>query len=294
MNVGLLLCFLGMIAFGLLGASSKASERRKCDANALTVTLFAWATLAMLVRAVAGGAGFALPAKAAVAAVACGVCGAAAYYAFQSSIRMGKLSTAWLMMNLSAAVPAVASVAVYGEHLSALKVLSLALVAVAILFLFSGHRREHGAETSGEQPRLPVWIVLMAVILLTNGMSAFGLKMIAAWRLPENVQPSYLALWYAAGMLSVAAPGLLKGVRPRAQEFGWGALLAALSMGGQIAMALALARGAPGHVVFPIAIGGSVLIVTLAGRFAFGERMSRATACGVLLGLAAVVLLSVS
>lgn len=111
LNTGLLLCFLGMVAFGLLGACSKAAERRRCDANALTVTLFAWATLAMLARAVAGGAGWALPAKDAVVSVA--------NYAFQSSIRMGKLSTAWLMMNLSAAVPALASVAVYGEHMSA-------------------------------------------------------------------------------------------------------------------------------------------------------------------------------
>jgi drug/metabolite transporter (DMT)-like permease len=293
-NMGLLFCFLGMIAFGLLGACSKAAERRECNANTLTVTVFAWATLAMLARALVGGQGFALPAKAAVAAIACGICGAVAYYAFQTSIRMGKLSTAWLMMNLSAAVPALASVAMYGEPLSALKVVSLVLVAVAVLLLFRGHRGEHGAASGAGSPRLPVWIALMAVILVTNGMSAFGLKMIAAWKLPENLQPSYLALWYAAGMFSVAAPGLLRGARPRVREFGWGALLASLSMGGQVAMALALARGAPGHIVFPIAIGGSVLIVTLAGRFAFGERMSRATAGGVWLGLAAVVLLSVS
>ena len=294
MNIGLLFCFLSMIAFGLLGASSKAAERRKCDANALCVTLFAWATLAMLARAVAGGVGLALPAKAAAVAVACGICGAAAYYAFQSSIRMGKLSTAWLMMNLSAAVPALASVAVYGERLSVLKVLALALVVAAVLLLYFGHRREHGSASAAGQSHLPVWIALMVVILATNGMSAFGLKMIAAWKLPESLQPSYLALWYAAGMLSVAAPGLWKGVRPRAREIGWGALLASLSMGGQVAMALALARGAPGHVVFPVAVGGSLLIVTIVGRFAFGERMSRATAGGVLLGLAAVVLLSVS
>jgi multidrug transporter EmrE-like cation transporter len=41
-------------------------------------------------------------------------------------------------------------------------------------------------------------------------------------------------------------------------------------------------------------VGGSVLVVTLAGRFAFHERMSLASTGGVVLGLAAVVLLSVS
>ncbi len=294
MNTGLLFCFPGMIAFGLLGAFSKAAEKRKCDANALTVTLFAWATLAMLARAVASGAALVLPAKAAAVAVACGVCGAVAYYAFQSSIRMGKLSTAWLMMNLSAAVPALASVAIYGEPLSALKVASLALVVVAIFLLFFGHRSEHDAQTAAGGSSVLLWVTLMGIVLLTNGMSAFGLKAIAAWKLPESLQPSYFALWYAAGMFIVAVPAWARGARPRMREAGWGALLASLSMGGQIAMALALARGTPGHVVFPVAVGGSVLVVTLAGRFAFGERMSLGSAGGVVLGLAAVVLLSVS
>ena len=57
-------------------------------------------------------------------------------------------------------------------------------------------------------------------------------------------------------------------------------------------MAVALKLDVPGHVVFPVAVGGSVLIVTLGGRLLFGERMSRVTAAGVTAGLAAVVLLS--
>lgn len=294
MNIGLLLSFLGMIAFGLLGAFSKAAERRACRADALTVAVFACATVAMALRTLAGGTGFALPSRAAAAALACGICGAVAYYAFQSSIRLGQLSTAWLMMNLSAAAPALASVALYGERLSPLKVLALALVAASILLLFSGHRRQLGGAASGQPSRPAVWIVLMIVIFLTNGMSAFGLKMIAAWNLPETIQSPYLTLWYATGMAGIAAPGLLKGARPRALELGWGAWLAALSVGGQLAMALALARGTPGHIVFSIAIGGSVVIVVLAGRFVFGERMAGASVWGVLAGLAAVVLLMAS
>lgn len=291
--MGLLLCFLGMIAFGLLGTFSKAAERKACRADALTVAVFACATLAMAIRTMAGGAGFALPARAALAALGCGVCGAVAYYAFQSSMRLGQLSSAWLMMNLSAAAPALASVALYGERLSALKVVALALVAAAVLLLFSGHRSEDTAAT-GRQSRPAVWILLMAVILLTNGMSAFGLKMIAAWNLPETLQSPYLTLWYATGMAGIAIPVFLKGVRPRARELGWGARLAALSVGGQLAMALALARGTPGHLVFSIAIGGSVVIVALAGRFVFDERMSRISVWGVLIGLAAVILLVAS
>jgi len=77
-------------------------------------------------------------------------------------------------------------------------------------------------------------------------------------------------------------------------ELFWGAVAGALSVGGQVAMAVALGSGLPGHVVFPIAIGGSIVVVALAGRLVFGERMNRHTVVGVALGSIAVVLLGVS
>ena len=139
-----------------------------------------------------------------------------------------------------------------------------------------------------------MWFLLMLVILLTNGMSAFGLKMIAGWRLPETVKYSYLATWYAGGLAAIALPMLLKGMRLRKTEIFWGGVAGALSIGGQIAMAVALSSGIPGHMVFPIAIGGSIFVVALAGRLIFGERMNPPTALGLALGFAAVVLLGVS
>ena len=42
-----------------------------------------------------------------------------------------------------------------------------------------------------------MWFLLMLVILLTNGMSAFGLKMIAGWGLPDTIKYPYLTVWYA-------------------------------------------------------------------------------------------------
>jgi multidrug transporter EmrE-like cation transporter len=139
-----------------------------------------------------------------------------------------------------------------------------------------------------------MWFLLMLVILLTNGMSAFGLKMIAAWGLPETVKYPYLTAWYAGGLAAIALPMLLKGMRFGKTEIFWGGVAGALSIGGQIAMAVALSSGVPGHVVFPIAIGGSIFVVALAGRLVFGERLNPPTAAGLALGFAAVVLLGVS
>jgi multidrug transporter EmrE-like cation transporter len=169
------------------------------------------------------------------------------------------------------------------------------LVLVSLYFIFRGRRAEMQAETSplsgGQQTK---WFLLMLVILLTNGMSSYGLKVIAAWSLPETAKFPYLTVWYAAGLVTVGVPTLVQRVRITVSEVGWSSVMAALSLGGQIAMAVALKLNVPGHVVFPIAIGGSVFIVILGGRFLFGERLNRLTAGGVSFGLAAIVLLGLS
>jgi len=139
-----------------------------------------------------------------------------------------------------------------------------------------------------------MWFLLMLVILLTNGMSAFGLKVLAGWALPETVKFPYLTIWYAAGLASIAVPALIKGLRIGRKEILWGGAAATLSIGGQVAMAVALDSGVPGHVVFPVAIGGSIFVVALAGRLIFGERINRISALGVTLGLLAVILLGLS
>ncbi len=199
------------------------------------------------------------------------------------------------MMNISSAVPAVVSVLVYDEKVTLLKVLALGLVLLSLFFIFQGRRAETQSEyqllTGEEQAK---WFLLMVVILLANGMSSFGLKVIAAWGLAETAKFPYLTVWYAAGLLSIGVPTLLKRVRFRWHEVGWSGLLAALSVGGQLAMAIALKLNVPGHIVFPIAIGGSVFVVVLGGRLLFGERMNGFNAGGVSIGFAAIILLGLS
>jgi drug/metabolite transporter (DMT)-like permease len=296
MSSGLLFCFLGAISFGLLASVSKMAERRKCNASALVVSLFVWATVAMLVRTATLRSGFYLPVKAIGVGVACGICAAVAYFAFQSSIQIGKVTVGWLMMNLSAGVPALFSIWIYNETLSPLKLSAFALAGVSLLFLFWGHRAEEQEAEKLQDTKVSgrlVWLLLMLVILLTNGMSSFGLKVIAGWALPQAAKFPYLTTWYAAGFAVIAVPMWFKGTRVRWKELGWGAAMAALSMGGQVAMAMALDSNMPGHVVFPVTIGGSILVVALVGRFFFGERMNRLNTTGVVFGFLSVLLLSI-
>jgi multidrug transporter EmrE-like cation transporter len=139
-----------------------------------------------------------------------------------------------------------------------------------------------------------MWFLLMLVMLFTNGMSAFGLKIISTWGLPENTKFSYLTVWYAAGFACIALPMLVKRSAVGLKELGWGAVMAVLGIGGQVAMATALNMNVPGNIVFPVTSGGAILAVGVAGRVFFKERMNRLTTAGIVLGFLAVILLSVS
>ena len=139
-----------------------------------------------------------------------------------------------------------------------------------------------------------IWLPLMLIILLTNGMSSFGLKVLVSWGMPASTKFPYLTVWYASGFVLIAIQMLWSKVRWGAKEARWGALIAVLSIVGQVAMASALASGLSGSIVFPVAIGGSILVVVLAGSLFFAEKLHPVSWAGIAIGFTAVVLLSVS
>lgn len=142
MRAGIILCFFGALSFGLAACLSKVAERQKCAASALVASLFGWATLLMLARTLALGKGLQMPLRVFGMAVAFGICSAVAFLAFQTSIAIGKVTVAWLVMNLSAGVPALISVWLYKERLTALKCVAFAVALVALLCLFQGNKIE--------------------------------------------------------------------------------------------------------------------------------------------------------
>lgn len=147
MRAGILLCILGALSFGLLACVSKIGERKNCNSSALVVWLFGWAALVMLCRSltVTDRPHLTLPVIA--LAIVCGICAAVAYLAFQTSITIGKMTVGWLILNLSAGIPALVSIWLYGEKLTPLKSIAFGLAVLSLICLFQGNRLEAKNET---------------------------------------------------------------------------------------------------------------------------------------------------
>lgn len=137
-----------------------------------------------------------------------------------------------------------------------------------------------------------VWLRLMLVAFVANGIGPFGLKILTEQGLAERYQAQYLLYWYVGAFVFAIAALLRSRLRPFRREVWLGALMGACSLLGQAFTGLALSNGVPGHVAFPMTTGGSLFLVATAGLLIFKERVGAYGIAGLVLGIAALVALS--
>ena len=156
-----------------------------------------------------------------------------------------------------------------------------------------------------------IWLRLMLLAFVANGLGPFGLKVLDEAGLSVWFQ-QYLLYWYSGGLIFAASAFLAsKAAREfpetpassaashRARlvlpaEIILGAGMGLCSLGGQAFTGLALASKAPGHIVFPLTTGGSLFLVAATGVLFFRERVGKYGAAGIGVGILALVILSVS
>lgn len=138
-----------------------------------------------------------------------------------------------------------------------------------------------------------MWFRLMLIAFLANGLSPFGLKILAGMGLSDQYTYQYLMLWYLGGAVFALVVFLSRQKKVYLNEVLISVGMALCSIGGQVAMSLALGFGVPGHIVFPVITGGSLFLVVAAGLILFKERVGGYSIAGIVLGIASLVILSI-
>lgn len=145
---------------------------------------------------------------------------------------------------------------------------------------------------SAAEPKLTMWMRLMLVAFFANGLGAFGLRVLAGMGVAGKYNLQYLCALYGGGAFLACIAYLVHNRRPERHELLVTAGMAIASICGQLGMMMALERGLPGFVVFPVCIGGGMLLVLLAAALFFGERLSLYGYLGVGIGFASLILLA--
>ena len=135
-----------------------------------------------------------------------------------------------------------------------------------------------------------MWLRLMLIALLANGLGPFGLRVLQDKGLLEPYRLPYLGFWYAGGLLLAAVAYLRRPALVTRAEVVLGGAMACCSLGGQLATALALST-VPGHIAFAVTTGGNLFIVAAAGIVIFRERVGAYGLAGIARGVASLLLL---
>lgn len=137
------------VSLGLLGVFHKVADHRHCRPEAVNFFLFLFAGLLMAAWSVARSGPTQLifmPPTALLTAAACGLLASLAILCFQRGIRYGKISTSWLVINLSTVVPTALSIVLYREAVSPRRAAALGLSLVALTLLWLDRRRQEAEE----------------------------------------------------------------------------------------------------------------------------------------------------
>ena len=296
MFIGYLFAVLAMLSIGVLGILSKLADRPDCTPLNTTLVLFGGSSVIMglCVRFIQGET-LNPPKMVSGTAIFFGTLAVLAFWVFLYGLQFGKITTSWIFMNLSAIVPAALSAILYHEKLGVLKAMVLGLVVLSIFLLWKDKQQESGQVlTQREVPtraNVKIWIIAMLCAFLLNGVCPFGLRVLAGRGLAQQYTPVYLVYWYLAGF-GFGLLGLIKSrQRLSLANLTIGLIMAVASVGGQFSMGLALSHGVAGSVVFMLGMGASMCIVVLGGLIFFHERVGKYAKLGIVIGLAAAMLL---
>lgn len=143
MNGSYFFMIAALVCYGMLGVFAKAADDRGCRPCSLYMLLFFWACFLVCGFVVFSAHGhFAVPFKVYRIALPFGIVAAVAGLAFQTGIHYGKISTSWLIINLSAIVPAILSIVIYHERLTLRIVVVLLLTGLSIYLLWQDKKAE--------------------------------------------------------------------------------------------------------------------------------------------------------
>jgi drug/metabolite transporter (DMT)-like permease len=330
MSTNLIFPFIALLGFGLLGIFHKIADHPQCRPRMITMLLLLWAAvLTAIYTLTINPTGFHhVPLRVIVIGAAAGVLSSLALFSFQASLRYGKISTSWLILNLSVGVPVAISVLAYAEKVTIAKGVGLLLVLAAILLLWWDKKRDlerTGADSHGTtrdsdlepidiplegvpdpeprsggtmvlKPAAPItlaarskWLPLILLAFLANGLAASSQKVIGVGSADYTWQ--YLVILYAAGSALFALAGLMQTGWPNLREIITASVMAIASVTGNLAMVTAMSHKVPGSIAYPVGNGGSLFLVVLAGVLLFKERVSAFGLAGIGVGIAAVLVL---
>jgi len=202
------------------------------------------------------------------------------YFAAVARVGVGLASA---VNRLSVALPVVAALAVWHEHVAGAQAVALVLVAVALPLLGSG-------QAGSRRGNLALLIGILAPLFVITGLGQLAARIYSGGAPATNTFLYLTALFAGAAISALVALGV-RPIRLHCHDIGLGLLLGAVNVGVNLSLLAAL-RELPSAVVFAVSSSAGVVLAAVSGVLVWRERLQRTAIAGVALAAVAVVLLT--
>lgn len=133
-----------------------------------------------------------------------------------------------------------------------------------------------------------LWLVMA---YFSNGLAQFFQKSLQAQGLGAYVSSALIMMYLAGAVIGIPLYIIFRGKLTRT-ELTWGLAIGICSFSGNFSIIKAL-KSLPAYKVFPIAVGGPIVVVAVLSWLFFGERLTTSAKWGIVCGAVAVGLLTV-
>jgi drug/metabolite transporter (DMT)-like permease len=213
--------------------------------------------------------------------------------AFFQVMRHGRLAIQWTVLNMSLAIPTLASIVIWGEEPTPLLLLGMGLVVLALVFMGidkrQSPRRDDVAPTAATElspPALLKWIGLVAFSFVTTGMVQVCNKAFVHETDGGSLWTYVFVGQMVGGILAAGYVGLRR-EWPRRTEMLLGSAMALGIVAAAIFMLKALEQ-LPGTVVFPLRTSLVTLLTAALSVGLWKERLHWPGVVGIAVAVAAV------
>ncbi len=138
MTSGVIFLCLALVSFAGMGVLHKIGDRFHCQPLVVAAITMTTGLVAALVSSLGseGARDSSFPWTVFGLAVPFGLFAAAAVWTFQAGVKHGPISTSWLLLNLSVAIPTSLSIVLYHEPVTTRKGVALGMIVVAIVLMW--------------------------------------------------------------------------------------------------------------------------------------------------------------
>lgn len=277
---------LSAVQSTLIFVTFKLFERYRVDNwQAIMVNYFVAALMSFLLAQAAGNFHATLRSDWIPWSLGLGAMFICTFYLFALSSQKAGVAITSVTSKMSVIIPVLFGAALYQESIGAVRIAGITAALVAFYLVFKKEKK----------PVLEArWMFLPALVFLGNGFVDTGMKYVQHQHIGEDLIP-FLMFTFAAGMVIALVINI--GRAPGRKEFMTlrsligGTILGLANFGSTFYIIKALGTY-ESSLVFPVANSSIVGLSALTGYFVFKEKLSLLNWAGIILAIAAIIIIA--